>query len=214
MFSAKKQNALFFLIVLMLFGAILVFLVFFTPGLSVSIAGSGTEQSVVVKNTSSHAIRNISVSASDGNLMDKIAELLPKQERSVPLGNLAGTVTIIVRAPFHASVSKDVFSDRPAVNISYNVQQQSVFFVGSEAKILLEICRQGSLPTHVTVSESFDETAFDAPEKSVSADFNSENCVSTDFAFVPKKAGDFEILFNIKAENVSESFKRTVSVTE
>ena len=214
MLSGKKQNALFFLVVLAIFGAILVFLVFFTPGLSVSVYGSGNEKFVVVANTSGHSIRDVSVAASDGKLLKKIGALEPGQKQEMPLEGFMGTVTIVASAPFHATASTDVFFETPAVNISYKIQQQSLFFVGGKAKIVIEVCRQGALPKTVSVSESFDEAAVEASQRKQVLDFNAGGCVSTDFLFTPKKPGAFEIFFNLNAENVSESFKRTINVNE
>lgn len=214
MLSGKKQNALFFLVVLAIFGAILVFLIFFTPGLSISVSGAGNEKFVAVANTSGHSIRGVSVAASDGTLLKKIAVLEPGQKEEILLEGFLGTVTIIASAPFHAEASTDVFFETPAVNISYKVQQQSLFFVGGKAKIVVDVCRKGALPKTISISESFDETAVEAGQRTQVLDFNAGDCVSTDFLFTPKKAGAFEIFFNLNAENVSESFKRTINVTE
>ncbi|MFH1256041.1 MAG: hypothetical protein V1494_01980 [Candidatus Diapherotrites archaeon] len=225
MIAEKRKAAIIsFGVVYLIFGLILVYLVFFNAGLNVEerINGLTGAKEIAVRNDSNRLIRDVTVSFLDEfgrkKELKSIAEFFPGNEFIVDYNFPAGmpSVTIIVEAPFHQAVEKAVaLHGGTGLRLSYTLEIQDFAFKGFAFPIALSVCSQGSEAKGIIVGESHDLEFFEEASGATQIEqLPAGGCKKVNFILTPKLAGKTTIYFNVSALNNTENFQKEVEVKE
>ncbi len=212
----RKKAVTYFAGVFILYIAILVFLVFFTPGIEISEQQTPEGIEIFVANSSMHLIRELKVYTADGKELLTVEELKPREKVKVPLTGLSDLVVINASAPFHATISLSLsLRGTKGLKLVFETSYPSIALAGTKFTVFLDICNKGDIGVpEITIEEAHARDFFSEQKKTEKISLDRGQCRKIGFPLTPLKKGETEIYFNIKALGVSEEFKRTIKIEE
>lgn len=216
----RKPVIIFFGLIYLIFGAFMLYLLFFNTGLDIVAETSEKEIKVFLQNNSVHLIRDINVLLERENgetlLIDSIKALKPREKIQVQLPSIEKEkVTIIAIAPFHARISKDISIERTkGAKLNFEIAMQSTAFVEIQTSIALKVCNQGDTINDLKIVEVHSPDFFEEQAKTDTVAIPENECKKIDYALTPKKTGQTTIYFKFTALNVNQELERSITIME
>ena len=222
MLEQKKKLALVvFGVIYLVFGLILLYMLFFNVGLTLDekYDAEKGDKILVFKNASSRMIKDITISYIDETgkktELQKISSSAPDSENEINLSEFMGKteIGIVVEAPFHISVDRKVALKASSTGLAYNLQFPGLVIAKTPLMFELQMCNNLDFNREVTVEENHESEFFaEAPEtKPVSLEPNG--CTTLDYTLVPLKEGSTVIYFNVKVANNTEKLEKKLDIT-
>lgn len=200
----------------------LAYLLFLNTGLEMEQLPSAMkgETKIIVKNTSSHVIRDLNVFLVKENgektALAEQAEFFPDQNLVLTISenDVEGKASVIATAPFHLQAERIVSFERVSkAKLSYDVTMPSTVFADSNFFVELKVCNNAKAIDSMEITESHDaEILYPREGFSRTVAIASGACDTQKFEFRGAKEGKTEIYFKLKAPNVSEEIKKEVTV--
>lgn len=198
MLEARRTKVLRAMVgVLIVFGASLIYFLFFNTGLELVSDPSDQYGKVIVSNASVHLIRSIDLSyLKNGTLVkiETIPALNPGEHHVVLLKPEfvdQGKFTIQVSAPFH--LGKQVLIDARSldpgvINARYSFQYPTLGIVGMPVISTVDACNDETFPLDASVSLQFVSPVSESTPSSLPLFIPPNSCASTSIAFTPQAA--------------------------
>ena len=143
-FARKEQVIKVIILVYVVFGASILYFLFFNAGLDIVTTAQTNNSTVRVVNNSVHAIRDITVAYVKGDVLtaiETIPILKPKEFREYPISSewvSGGRVILQASAPFHLtkqSIINNIAGGVTNANITFQLSYSDTGFVGSPVEI-------------------------------------------------------------------------------
>lgn len=186
------------------FAALLSYLFFYNPGLSVNATSNETldTASILISNSSGHAIRNIEIFL-DGNPtpLEQISELAPSQTHEIRVSFSSNIFNVRVSAPFHKTKEQRFVLEKP-VPFELKIIKPTPL-VNQAFDVPVEICNN-TAETDVAVSETHKPSFFGVTFQTKNIAIASKTCQTVSFSFTPAFSGTTAILFNAKTASYSQ----------
>ena len=218
MFSRKKKRAVkIFVLIYAVFGAILIYLLFFNFGLE--LAGQINEHNnsvdLVVRNNSMHIIRDIAVGYEnlDGDATEVgiIELLMPGETSTAEISEFTGSGTLVLTAsaPYHQKAMQRIELDlRRELNVDFGISVADPVFVGYDFDVVVEVCNNEESETRAELSESHDTEFFGEEVQEIVLNVPAKSCSSWGLKFTPINAGNTQMYFNFNAQNNTVNLKK------
>ena len=216
----KKLAIVVFGAIYLVFGLILIYMLFFNVGLALDEKYDVEKgaKAVFFKNIGSRDIRDVTISYIDeaGNKkeLEKIPLAVPGQENELDIIGITAQneVVILVEAPFHLSVEKKVALSASSIGLVYNLQFPSLVIAKSPLMFKLEMCNNLDFDREIIVEEIHSEEFFSEVTEAKNVSLGPDGCTSIDYTIVPLKEGSTVIYFNVKVANNTEKIERKIEI--
>jgi uncharacterized membrane protein len=215
-FQGKKKIISFFIVMYIVFGAMLFYLIQMTPGLEFSQEQTGETAKVFVKNNSVHLIYNISVYGDDKKEVISVEKLAPQEKKEIPLGEGIEKIKLFASAPYHATVSQEFsIHTQKGINVAYKTSYPGVVFTGYSFTLKLNLCNNDKENiNNISIEESHDSEFIKEENSAKEVSLEAGECMDVSYDFTPLKVGKTTANFNISAADYNEKFSREINIEE
>lgn len=206
-----------FIAIYMLFSVVLAYLLFFNSGIEIrdEFSPFTGNREIIVANSTDRIINNVQVKYVSGGKaydLNGFARLGPREKRRLPTESMGnGVVNVIVQAPFHIAVEKEVDLD-PKAGRPLSIDMPQTAKLGEAFEFSVQICNYGEGPVPVGVQEIHEPLVFFSPNRENAFTLQSKECQKLSYRLEPGKRGETTIYFNVNFANSNEQFQKTVSV--
>ena len=222
----KTRILRFFTFTYLLFGASIIYLLWFNIGISLN--GSFDQASgiinISVKNSSIHLIKDLNVFLLDSNGFEKnilsLTELKPGEEKTIELSEshaTAGVIALSAKAPFHLPVSKKIQISKTGAGqgeISAELKGPNKAFLASTTSFKVRACNLMSGEEEVKIENKFSRNYFSNPEETKTISLKRNECSEQEFKLSPSRKGKTTIVFNITTKQVNKRLEKEVEIIE
>lgn len=218
----RKRVVLFFILMFVMFAALLFYLMLFSQGLNLTESRDDTtgRTVAVVENESSRIIYNVTVSyvpeAGEKTALATFEKLMPGDKKNVSLVEIPEGVEeakIVAEAPFHMKVEKRVaIGVSRVINFSISISSPEIAFLGTKFALKLEICNQGDAVEGVEIHEQHEAEFFSERNDTKTMGLAEDACDELHYELTPILEGKTTIYFNIKAYDNIQEMKKTVTI--
>jgi hypothetical protein len=222
MLEQRKKLALaVFGVIYLVFGLMLVYMLFFNVGLALDekYDAEKGDKILVFKNASSRVIKDITISYIDETgkktELQKIVAAAPGSETEINLSQFMGKseLDIFVEAPFHISVDRKIALKASSTGLAYNLQFPGLVIAKTPLMFELQMCNNLDFNREITVEESHETEFFAEAPATKPVSLEPNGCTTLDYTLVPLKEGSTVIYFNVKVANNTEKIEKKVDIT-
>ena len=216
----QRRILVFFAAIYIVFGSMLAFLLFFTPGLSFA---QGQEQhnfgDIFLVNDSIHIINTITVETDSGETIAEIERLAPGEMFKLPVEK-TGAIILVARAHYHDEVSSNfTFKGQPGrqetPTLSYRILANDVALIGIEFVAKIDVCNEDTEPWEdFSIEQGHEAEFFEENASKESFSLEAEACESFSFSLTPSQAGQTKIYFNVEGPSYSKKIEREIEIQE
>tara|TARA_Y100000310_G_scaffold327497_2_gene393976 strand:- start:9287 stop:9964 length:678 start_codon:yes stop_codon:yes gene_type:complete len=218
----QRRTIAFFAAIYLVFGIAFFYLMFMTPGLDFSQDETEEGVKIFVFNNSGHIIRGIEIETSLGEHVALVDGLAPREKQLLVLPELTGVVTLVARAPYHATATKSFSSvgggstgiGTKDIKLDYKVTAPSLVFIDFNFVAEIELCNKGDALDEIVVAEEHGTTYFKENKLTKTIALDIGICETLPFTLTPSRAGKTKIYFNVNALSYSKQIEKEISIEE
>jgi len=210
MLKEKKRNIIFFGVIFLIFGSILLFLFSFNSGLEFKQTAT---KEVIITNNSMHLIRNIKIYVND-KLIKEINSLKPKEEKIIDLSEFNGIINLKATAEFHVSIEKTInLSAEEELILNIKLSMPEPLPLNSSSAIALEICNQGKTINNMQVILQADKTILDLDKNYFVISIKENDCSKINFNLIGLKETKTMLIINLIVRETKREFVKEITIS-